>query len=135
MFFRLFTTLIISGLLLSCANTKEVKGPKPQKIPVRSEASISNPVANGPTQLKPLFNLVVDNRAILVNDTNVKDYSTLEKLLAKHQKPVITIATHKCLSKSKTVELMNIAKKHTDTPIAYKSFGNFDDDQCKSPTK
>jgi hypothetical protein len=135
MFFRYITLFILCSLALSCANTKPSEDPKPQTMSVRSDASVSNPTTNGPTVVKPLFNIVVDNRTILVNNTQVKDFVTLEKLLAKHNKPVITIGTHKCLSKIKTLDLMSIVQKHTDTPIAYKSYGSFDDEQCKSPTK
>ena len=115
-------------MVTSCAD-KPVQ-PEPKTIHVRSDASISNPVTGGPPVAKKLFNIVVDPKRIKVNDTEVKDLAALEKLLAAHQHPAITIGTHKCLSSERAVEVISLAQRYTDTPIAFASYGTFEDPEC-----
>lgn len=116
--------LIVSG----CA--KEPVQPEPKTIHVRSDASISNPVRGGPPVAKKLFNIVVGPKQIKVNDAVVKDLAALEKVLAAHQQPAITIATHKCLSRERAVQVITLAQRYTDTPIAFAAYGTFEDPEC-----
>jgi hypothetical protein len=60
----------------------------------------------------------------------VKDLAALEKVLAANQKPAITIGTHKCLSRERAVEVISLAQRYTDTPIAFASYGTFEDPEC-----
>jgi hypothetical protein len=51
-------------------------------------------------------------------------------VLAANQKPAITIGTHKCLSRERAVEVISLAQRYTDTPIAFASYGTFEDPEC-----
>lgn len=125
----LLLTLVFSG---GCATKKpEPQEPKPQTIRLRGDASVSSPAAPGAIVTKSLFNIVVSPKNIVVNGVKVKNLTELEKLLAKHPKSALTIASHKCLSTEKAAEVMNLAQRYTDTPIAFGSYGNFDDAECK----
>lgn len=122
--------LLTKVLLLVAACAKQPAQPTPKTIHVRSDASISNPVRGGPPVAKNLFNIVVDPKRIQVNGTPVRDLAALEKLLAAHQQPAITIGTHKCLSREQAVQVISLAQRYTDTPIAFGSFGAYDDPEC-----
>lgn len=129
-------TLLACGLLQGCASTNtnkkaEPQEPQPQTIHLRGDASISNPGPAHQRLTKPLFNIVISPKTITVNGAPVKDLAELERLLAKHQQPALTIASHKCLSTEKAAEVMSLAQRYTDTPIAFGSFGKFDDPECK----
>lgn len=129
--FKVKPLLLALGLLCTgCADQPIAEQPKPKTIHVRSDASVSNPVIDGPLVAKNLFNIVVGKNDIKVNGTRVKDLAAVEKLLAAHQQPAITIATHKCLDNIKGAEVIALAQRYTDTPIAFGSFGSFDDPEC-----
>lgn len=80
---------------------------------------------------KDLFNIRLSASGIEVNDTKVADIKALERLLAKHSKPAITIATHRCYSGERAAKIMNLARQYTDTPIAFGSFGDYSDPECQ----
>jgi hypothetical protein len=122
--------LLSTVFLLSAGCAEPPVQPEAKTIHVRSDASISNPVRGGPPVAKNLFNIVVDPKRIRVNDTPVKDLATLEKLLAEHQQPAITIGTHKCLSSETAAQVITLAQRYTDTPIAFGSYGTYDDPEC-----
>jgi len=122
----LITTVFL--LIASCA--KQPVQPEAKTIHVRSDASISNPVRGGPPVAKNLFNILVTPQRIQVNGTPIKDLAALEKLLAAHQQPAITIGTHKCLSPAQATQVITLAQRYTDTPIAFGSYGSFDDAEC-----
>ena len=127
--------LLASALLGGCASKKPVPEPKPQTIHLRSDASVTPSGLPGKIVQKPLFNIVVNPRGITVNGAQVKNLIELERLLAKHQQPVLTIAAHKCLHSDKASEIMNLAQRYTDTPIAYGSYGALDDPECSEAAK
>jgi hypothetical protein len=125
---RWILLISLSLLAAGCASKKAVE-PQPQTIHIRSDAVISG-TGVGPIVTKKLFNIVMDPKRIRVNGTPVKDLAALERLLAAYEKPVLTIGTHKCLSPERTTQLMTLAQRHTDTPIAYGSYGDFNDPEC-----
>lgn len=79
---------------------------------------------------KKVATIIADNRAIWINNVRVKDLAELKQLLKKAANPVISIATHTCLKGSQAAEIMAIAQEATDTPLAYSSYGEPDDEQC-----
>lgn len=125
---RLIILTLAFALLGGCAT--EPAQPEAKTIHVRSEASISNPVRGGPPVAKNLFNILMTPQRIQVNGTTVKDLAALEKLLAAHQQPAITIGTHKCLGREQAAQVIALAQRYTDTPIAFGSYGSFDDPEC-----
>lgn len=122
--------LVFCLITAACAAKKPEPQPKPQTIHLRSDASVSNPVTGGPPVAKNLFNIVVSKSEMTVNGAKVRDLPALQKLLAAHKQPAITIAAHKCLEREKAAEILSLAQRHTDTPIAFGSFGKFDDPDC-----
>lgn len=80
---------------------------------------------------KDLFNIRLSPAGIEVNGTKVADVEALEALLAKYPEPAITIATHRCYSGERAAKVMNLAREHTNTPIAFGSFGDYDDPECQ----
>ena len=121
------------ALVQGCASQKPEPQtqPQPKTIHLRGDASVSNPGPASQRLTKQLFNIVVSPKTITVNDSPIKNLKELERLLVKHQRPALTLATHKCLSTAKAAEVLNLAQRHTDTPIAFGSYGNFDDPECK----
>lgn len=131
--FTIALPLLACVLLQGCASNKPEpqNQPKPQTIHLRGDADVANPGAAGQRLTKSLFNIVINPKRITVNDTPVKSLAELEKLLSTHQRPALTIATHKCVSTEKAAEVLSLAQRHTDTPIAFGSYGNLDDPECK----
>lgn len=137
-FVRFSLVVLLAGALLGgCASKKPAPEPKPQTIHLRSDASVNATATGTPGKIiqKPLFNIVVNPRGITVNGAKVKNLAELERLLAKHQQPALTIAAHKCLSSEKAADIMNLAQRYTDTPIAYGSYGTLDDPECSEAAK
>lgn len=133
-------SLLACALLQGCASPNastsaskksDPQTPQPKTIHLRGDASVSNPGLASERLTKPLFNIVVSPKTITVNDAPVKNLDELEKLLVKHQRPALTLATHKCLSTEKAAEVLSLAQRHTDTPIAFGSYGRVDDPECE----
>ncbi|MBC6905351.1 hypothetical protein DWB84_07760 [Saccharophagus sp. K07] len=125
-------TFLLGALLVGCAQ-KTVK-PEPQSIRLRGDASVTQPATAG-TIKKDLFNIVVGPDTIKVNGVAFKNIAELDKFLSGYQQPALTVATHKCLSNEKAAEVIGLAQRHTDVPIAFGSYGNYDDPECKTDTK
>lgn len=125
--FLLWASAFISG----CATT-------PQEEPKALTIHLPDPsipegqiVTLNQTVKKDLFNIRLSPAGIEVNGTRVADIKALEALLAKYSKPAITIATHRCYSGERAAKVMNLAREHTNTPIAFGSFGDYDDPECQ----
>lgn len=125
--------LLACALMQGCASKKPEpqSEPQPQTIHLRGDASVSNPGSANERLTKQLFNIVINPKTITVNGSAVKNLADLERLLAKHQRPALTIASHKCLSTEKAAEVMSLAQRYTDTPIAFGSYGKLDDPECE----
>lgn len=126
--------LLAVALLQGCASQQKPapkSSPQPQTIHLRGDASVTNPRSANERLTKQLFNIVISPKTITVNGAPVKNLTELERLLAKHQRPALTIASHKCLSTEKAAEVMNLAQRYTDTPIAFGSYGKLDDPECE----
>lgn len=123
-----------SFFISSCASQM---GPKEQpvaqtiRLPDPKAAASGLPTTLEQTIKKELFNIHLSPQGIKVNGTKLADIKALEAFLAKQSKPVITIATHRCYSSARAAEVMNLARLHTDTPIAFGSFGDFSDPECQ----
>jgi hypothetical protein len=126
-------SLLACVLLPGCASKKPEPQPQPQPqtIHLRGDASVANPGPADQRLTKSLFNIVISPKAMTVNGTPVKNLAELERLLTQHQRPALTLAAHKCLSTEKAAEVMSLAQRHTDTPIAFGSYGRLDDPECK----
>lgn len=110
---------------------KNLPQPQPQTIRLSQEYEIVDSENPQESVEKSLFNIAVSPKNIIVNGVPVSDLNALQKLLAQYDKPVLTISGHRCLDADKAVEIVNIAQNHTDTPIPYGSFGDYDDEECK----
>ncbi|MCR6652160.1 MAG: hypothetical protein NVV73_11985 [Cellvibrionaceae bacterium] len=134
----LLTALLTGALLTGCASPEQKPKPKSkseaelkaQTIHLRSDPSTGIPGVPGQIVQKQLFNIVASPKAITVNGTNVKNLAALERLLAQQKQPAFTIAAHKCLSREKAAEIMNVVQRYADTPIAFGSYGKLDDPEC-----
>src|SRR5690606_11169007 len=125
----LLSTFFLAALLTGCAN-KTVK-PEPQTIRMRGDSSVSKPAEPGLIK-KDLFNIIVGKNTLTVNGVAIKNLTELDKFLSGYQQPALTVATHRCLSNEKAVEVISLAQRHTDVPIAFGSYGSFDDPECKA---
>lgn len=80
---------------------------------------------------KKVASIVADTNGMTVNKIKVKDLKELKKILSQVVNPIITIATHKCLDGGEAKDILALAQSSTDTPIAFSTFGEFDDEQCR----
>lgn len=131
----IFTATLTAG----CQQTAtQPTPPPPQKdtppnytVKIRKQDP-QNPFSkSGQVVEKNLINIVMDKKEIKVNGVVIQGPAELKKILKKSSAPVITVATHKCLSSQSAAEILTIAQDHTETPIAYSSFGSYDDPQCQ----
>ncbi len=115
---------------------KSAKSARPSKVePQKIQIEAPNQGRSSPTSKpqvieKDLFNIEVTSMSLKVNSTPVKNLKALEKILAAYQKPVLTLAAHICMSAAQTTEIMTLAQSYTDSPIAYGSFGDYEDPEC-----
>lgn len=119
------------GGCTSLAAPKEQPVAQTIRLPNPHAAASGQPTTLDQTIKKDLFNIRLSPKGIKVNGTKVANIKALEELLAKHSKPVITIATHRCYSSARAAEVMNLARLHTATPIAFGSFGELSDPECQ----
>lgn len=104
---------------------------EPKKIRIEAPTQTrSSPTSKPQVIEKDLFNIEVSATSLKVNSTPVKDLKALEKILAAYPKPVLTLAAHICMSAAQTTEIMTLAQTYTDSPIAYGSWGDYDDPEC-----
>lgn len=104
---------------------------QPQTIRIEVPSSgRASPTAKPQLIDKDLFNVKVSSEALEVNDTPIKNLKELEKILGAYDKPVITIAAHICMQASATSEILTLAQSYTDSPIAFGSWGTYDDNEC-----
>lgn len=122
-----------SSFLIGCASKPATDDqPQAQSIRLRAPgAPPGTPVTLDQTIKKALFNIHLSPSGIKVNGTPVANVEALEEFLKQQSKPVITIATHRCYNGEKAARVMNLARVHTETPIAYGSFGEFSDPECQ----
>lgn len=90
----------------------------------------SSPTAKPQFIEKDLFNIKVSSNRLEVNATRIKNLKALEKVLGAYDKPVITVAAHICMQASATSEVLTLAQSYTDSPIAFGSWGSYDDADC-----
>lgn len=125
------------GLVLcACASQEEKQNttaqPMPEIITIKDPAAPSVPGLPTRSVKKNLFNVVVNpNNLITVNGVDVKDTEALKQLMLKSNKPVITIAVHRCVATDYAKNLMNIIQPLTDVPVAYSAFGKYSDKECE----
>ncbi len=106
---------------------------KVQPQTIRIEAPTSgrqSPTAKPQIIEKDLFNIKVSSNRLEVNATPIKNLKALEKILGSYDKPVITVAAHICMQASATSEVLTLAQSYTDSPIAFGSWGSYDDADC-----
>lgn len=109
------------------------KTSKVQPQTIRIEAPTSgrtSPTAKPQLIEKDLFNVKVANNMLEVNGTPIKNLKVLEEILGAYDKPVITVAAHICMQASATSEILTLAQSYTDSPIAFGSWGTYDDNDC-----
>jgi hypothetical protein len=132
---HLLPIFLLGVLMVGCATPHKPPSPsepQPKSIQIRGNASVNaEPNQEGLTVTKELFEIIMDNKNLWVNKVPVKDLKALSKLLKKYKTPVMTISTHKCLTREKSLALMAIAQENTETPIAYRSYGDYDDAHCQ----
>lgn len=106
--------------------------PAPQTVRLRANPDAPRPPRGieDPTIEKDLFNIEASPKAIKVNGREVAGVPALERLFLKHPNPMITITAHKCLSGAQAAKIMQLAQEHTDTPIAFGSYGEHGDPEC-----
>lgn len=103
-----------------------------QTVKVRKNNSDDSADPEGSTVVeKNVATIIANNRAIWINKVRVKDLKELEEKLKQGSSPVISIATHKCLDGATATKIMSIAQDAADTPIAFSSYGELDDEQCQ----
>lgn len=104
---------------------------EPQKIRIEAPSqSRLSPTAKPEIIEKDLFNIEASPNSIKVNSVPVKNLKALEKILASYPRPVLTLAAHICMSAAQTTEIMSLAQTYTDSPIAYGSWGDYEDPEC-----
>lgn len=105
---------------------------EPQKIRIEAPNQPRlSPTAKPEIIEKDLFNIEASPGSIKVNSVPVKDLKALEKILAAYPKPVLTLAAHICMSPPQTTQIMTLAQRYTDSPIAYGSWGDYEDPECQ----
>lgn len=131
--------LLTTVLITACGQTQE----KPPEASRAKQNPLNNTIKlrqvnpqypNDPEGIiveKNFLNIVVSNTQLQVNGVDIKDPGSLTKLLSKAQNPVIVISSHKCLSAPKAAEILSIAQQSTQLPIAFSSYGKYDDPDCK----
>jgi hypothetical protein len=136
--FTLSLILCLGLSLNGCANQSEKEKekdrnePRAQTIRLRDpQKSAENPQKINPLVKKDLFNILLSPSGITVNGTKLENIKALKKFLSQQSKPVITIVAHRCYNSQDAAAVMSLAQEHTDTPIAYGSFGEFDDPECQ----
>lgn len=129
----LIALVCVSSSLTGCASQPSTDNqPQAQSIRLRAPgAPPGAPATLEQTIKKELFNINLSPSGIKVNGTQVADVKALEEFLMKQSKPVITISTHRCYNSEQAAKVMNLARVHTETPIAYGSFGDFSDPECQ----
>lgn len=104
---------------------------QPQTIRIEAPTSgRTSPTAKPQLIEKDLFNVKVANNMLEVNDTPIKNLKALEEILGAYDTPVITVAAHICMQASETSEILTLAQSYTDSPIAFGSWGTYDDADC-----
>lgn len=138
--FLLFSFTAVILITTGCESTSSkssMKGKKegstknqPKKITIRANSQTGSTAPPGETIQKNIVQITVSPKEILLNDVAVKDTKRLNQLLKKYDKPVITISAHKCANASLTTQVMSISQDQTNTPVLYRSFGQFTDPAC-----
>jgi len=133
--------LIIPFLMFAISGCSSQQPTVPQKgkldEPLMERVRIKNPTPgsqgdNRPTVIeKNLVKIQISPKFIRINESEITDLETLASILKKSGKPVITISSHRCTSTEKAVKVMELAQSYTDIPIAFGSYGNYNDDVCK----
>lgn len=104
---------------------------QPQTIRIEAPTSgLTSPTAKPQVLEKDLFNIKVSSKKLEVNATPIKNLKELEKILGAYDKPVITLAAHICMQASDTSEILTLTQSYTDSPIAFGSWGTYDDADC-----
>ena len=129
--------LIAIGLM-SCTSPKEKPAPA-EPLVVPKSVVIKDPntpdIPNAPARgvKKSLFHVVVTPGQLFANGTPVKDLNALIALLKTYNRPVVTMAVHRCVQSQFAKDVLNSAQALTNTPIAYSAYGDYTDAVCKKP--
>lgn len=128
---QLIVVLSMALMLSHCAT------PEPTELPIAKSVTLRAPLPeNAPATAKPrtvkknLFHIQQTVKATLVNGTKVNTLDELKVILEVHNKPVITLAVHRCVENDKAKEILSLAQSFTDTPIPYSSYGKLSDPSC-----
>lgn len=135
----LILSLSLSATLSCSSQSQKADSPKPkqknefyqQTVKIRQQNPDDPTDEKGVIIEKKVASIVADTRGMTVNKIKVKDLKELKKILSQVVNPIITIATHKCLDGAEAKDILALAQSSTDTPIAFSTFGEFDDEQCR----
>ena len=122
-------------VLSACASQGEQQSssaqPMPEIITIKDPGAPTAPGLPTKTVRKNLFNVVVKPKAITANGVTVKDIEALKQLMLNNNKPVVTVAMHRCVANDYAKNLMNIIQPLTDVPVAFSAFGKYSDKECE----
>ena len=105
--------------------------PIPKVVSYRDPNSGADGGRLPPPVNKNLFQVQATPKKLLVNGTPVKDLNEISQLFARYNKPIITLAIHRCVDANFSKTLLSTAQGLTDIPIAYNSYGEYDDPECQ----
>ncbi len=128
----------MSVLLTGCAQTPEQPPEPPAELsPIPRSVTLQVPSnnANAPrrTIQKSLFHVVLKPDDLSANGVKVPSLEALQKLLAQYNRPMITLAVHRCVDAGRAKSFLNSIQSLTDTDIAYSAFGAYTDSECGEP--
>lgn len=112
------------------APQRERATPVPQVVLMKSPESLANPELPSRNIKKDAFAVVVLPGSISANGVKVKDPQALAELLARHNKPLVTLSVHRCVDGHYAKELLASVQSLTDLPIPYSAIGTYTDELC-----
>lgn len=107
--------------------------PMPHAVVIKSPESLANPDLPSRNIKKDAFAVVVLPGSISANGVKVKDPQALAELLAKYNKPLVTLAVHRCVDGQYANKLLASVQSLTDVPIPYSAIGAYTDEICNRP--
>ena len=134
---------LVAALCLSSCGSQPEKKQAPETDnsgllpPLPRTITVENPKSPSITGAKPLgikknmFHIEVSPSFVKANNSPLVSLTELEELLRSHNKPLITLAIHKCMDTVTSKKIFDIVQNHTDMPITFASFGEYDDSDCK----
>ncbi len=124
-------TALFALTLTHCASTEPTVLPIAKTVTLRAPLPENAPPTARPKTLKKnLFHIYVTVDKLMVNGTEVKTLENLQRLLEVHNKPVITMAVHRCVENEYAKQVLTLVQQTTQTPIPYSSTGKLSDPAC-----